>query len=238
MPRSMLYWQIRQMEMDFDSVMRILMLQVSFIQIIKAAAPAFTLTLCMLAGLEEFSLLVATAVVMVSFGTGLATVIETGLGGFSWFGFGCIFFSTFLEALRVVYTQQLLGSLRFNAVEVVVWLGPPTALILFVASFLSEYKGLHAYGFALIKAKPLLYLSAIMLGFGVNISAALGIQCTSSLTFKVIGCVKNTLVVWCGILMGDKVEGLQMLGYTIALAGFLLYSRMKMTMSKKAKKGQ
>ena len=214
-----------------------LLLQVSFIQIIKAAAPAFTLTLCMLAGLEHFSLLVAASVMMVSFGTGLATVIETGLGSFSWLGFVCIFFSTFLEAVRVVYTQQLLGSLRFNAVEVVVWLGPPTALILFAASAVWEYEGLRDHGFALIGAKPLIYLFAIVLGFGVNLSAALGIQATSSLTFKVVGCVKNTIVVWCGILfLGDKVEGLQMLGYTIALAGFLLYSQMKMSMTKKLHK--
>ena len=201
--------------------------QVSFIQIIKAAAPAFTLTLCMLAGLEQFSLLVAVSVIMVSGGTGLATLIESGTGSFSWLGFACIFFSTFLEALRVVYTQQLLSSLRYNPVEVVVWLGPPTALILFTASYIWEAEGLMRVGFSLIKAKPLWYLTAVSLGFVVNVAAALGIQKTSSLTFKVVGCVKNTAVVWFGILLGDRVEGLQFLGYTVSLLGFLLYSRMK-----------
>lgn len=206
----------------------------SFIQIIKAAAPAFTLTLCMLAGMEQFSLLVAVSVLMVSCGTGLATLVESGTGAFSWLGFACIFFSTFLEAVRVVMTQQLLGSLRFNAVEVVVWLGPPTALILFTGSFIWEREGLMSYGFALIGEKPLWYLGAVSLGFVVNVAAALGIQTTSSLTFKVVGCVKNTLVVWWGILLGDRVEGLQMLGYTASLAGFLLYSRMKIAQKQSA----
>ena len=212
-----------------------LSLQVSFIQIIKAAAPAFTLTLCMSAGMEQFSLLVAVSVVMVSLGTGLATLIESGTGAFSWLGFACIFFSTFLEAVRVVMTQQLLGSMRFNAVEVVVWLGPLTALILFSASFIWEAKGLTEHGFALIQAKPLWYLGAVSLGFVVNVAAALGIQTTSSLTFKVVGCVKNTLVVWCGMLLGDRVEGLQMLGYSMSLAGFLLYSRMKLQADRRKK---
>ncbi len=186
----------------------------------------------MLAGMEQFSLLVAISVLMVSCGTGLATLVETGSGTFSWPGFACIFFSTFLEAVRVVMTQQLLGSLKFNAVEVVVWLGPPTAIILFAASFVWESEGLLKHGFALIQAKPFWYLGAVSLGFVVNVAAALGIQRTSSLTFKVVGCVKNTLVVWCGILLGDRVEGLQMLGYSVSLAGFLLYSQMKLTADK------
>lgn len=192
----------------------------------------------MLAGMEQFSLLVAVSVLMVSCGTGLATLIESGTGAFSWLGFACIFFSTFLEAVRVVMTQQLLGSLRFNAVEVVVWLGPPTAVILFTASFIWEAEGLMKYGFALIQAKPLWYLGAVSLGFVVNVAAALGIQTTSSLTFKVVGCVKNTLVVWCGILLGDHVEGLQMLGYSVSLAGFLLYSQMKLKADKSRTQAQ
>ena len=192
----------------------------------------------MLAGMEHFSLLVAVSVLMVSCGTGLATLIESGTGAFSWLGFACIFFSTFLEAVRVVMTQQLLGSLRFNAVEVVVWLGPLTALILFSASFIWEAKGLTEYGFALVRAKPLWYLGAVSLGFVVNVAAALGIQTTSSLTFKVVGCVKNTLVVWCGMLLGDRVEGLQMVGYSISLAGFLLYSQMKFQADRSASRGR
>ena len=192
----------------------------------------------MLAGMEEFSLLVAVSVLMVSCGTGLATLIESGTGAFSWLGFACIFFSTFLEAVRVVMTQQLLGSLRFNAVEVVVWLGPPIAVILFTASFIWEAEGLMKYGFALIQAKPLWYLGAVSLGFVVNVAAAMGIQTTSSLTFKVVGCVKNTLVVWCGILLGDHVGGLQMLGYSVSLAGFLLYSQMKLKADKSRTQAQ
>ncbi len=109
-----------------------------------------------------------------------------------------------------------------------VWLGPPTAVILFIGSYFREYDGLVEVGFALIRAKPLWYAFALVLGFAVNMSTAMAIQATSSLTFKVVGCVKNAVVIWFGVLLGDRVQGVQMLGNTVAMAGFLLYSRMKL----------
>jgi hypothetical protein len=159
--------------------------------------------------------------------------VESSSLAFSWLGFSCILLSTLLEAGRVVYIQLLLGgSLNFNAVEITVWLGPPTAAILFAGSYLWEYDGLMRLGFALIRVKPLWYTLALLLGFAVNMSTALAIQATSSLTFKVVGCIKNAVVIWFGVLLGDHVQGLQMLGNTVAMAGFLLYSRMKLARGK------
>jgi len=155
--------------------------------------------------------------------------VESSSLAFSWLGFSCILLSTLLEAGRVVYIQLLLGgSLNFNAVEVTVYLGPPTAALLLAASYLWEREGLTRVGFALVAAKPLSYAFALVLGFAVNMSTALAIQATSSLTFKVVGCVKNAVVIWFGVLLGDRVAGVQMAGNTLAMAGFLLYSRMKM----------
>ena len=105
--------------------------------------------------------------------------------------------------------------------------GPPTAALLFAASFVWEREGLLARGLALVAARPLPYVCAVLVGFLVNMTTALAIQATSSLTFKVCGCVKNTVVVWCGILLGDRVDALQMLGYSLSMAGFGLYSRAK-----------
>ena len=105
--------------------------------------------------------------------------------------------------------------------------GPPTAALLFAASFVWEREGLLARGMALVAARPLLYTCAALVGFLVNMSTALAIQATSGLTFKVCGCVKITVVVWCGILLGDSLDALQMLGYGLSMAGFGLYSRAK-----------
>lgn len=82
-------------------------------------------------------------------------------------------------------------------------------------------------GLALMAHKPLHYLAAIFMGFLVNLSTAFAIKVTGSLTFKVVGCVKNTLLVWVGILMGDVVTREQLLGYTVSVVGFALYTHVK-----------
>lgn len=62
----------------------------------------------------------------------------------------------------------------------------------------------------LMAAKPALYLTAAALGFGVNTLSYIVIQTTSSLTLKVLGTVKNTLIVGIGVaLLGDIITGVQ-----------------------------
>lgn len=107
------------------------------------------------------------------------------------------------------------------------YLGAPTGLVLLAASAIWEREGLLASGLALMAHKPLHYLAAIFMGFLVNLSTAFAIKVTGSLTFKVVGCVKNTLLVWVGILMGDVVTREQLLGYTVSVVGFALYTYVK-----------
>ena len=39
--------------------------------------------------------------------------------------------------------------------------------------------------------------------------------------------MKNTMLVWVGVLMGDVVTWEQLLGYSISVAGFALYTNVK-----------
>ena len=39
-----------------------------------------------------------------------------------------------------------------------------------------------------------------------------------------VGCVKNTMLVWVGVLMGDVVTGVQLWGYSVSVFGFALYT--------------
>jgi hypothetical protein len=71
--------------------------------------------------------------------------------------------------------------------------------------------------------------SLLTAGFGVNSLAYVVIQTASSLTLKVLGTVKNAVVVWIGIVfLHEPVSALQAVGYAISLVAFFWYNRIKM----------
>ena len=57
-------------------------------------------------------------------------------------------------------------------------------------------------------------------------------QVTSSVSFKVIGCVKNLIVIAGGVLQGDSLTPVQLIGYFVSVAGFLLFSVSKQSVKK------
>ncbi|KAK9846011.1 hypothetical protein WJX81_008360 [Elliptochloris bilobata] len=213
-----------------------LSLSVAFIQILKVLTPAITLTVCWAAGLERLTQPLVLSVALISAGTGAATLYETGGGtGFAWAGFACFTFSALLEALRVVYIQLLLGRFKFNTLEVLVYMSPACgALLLACAAVWERDALLPSRGLAVAARNPLGFTAALCMGFFVNLTTAYAIQMTSSLTFKVFGCIKNTLVVGLGVAMGDRVAPAQLAGYAISVSGFALYTRAKMLQARGA----
>jgi hypothetical protein len=203
-----------------------LSLSMAFIQVLKVLTPAVTLTVCLMFGLEGLTPMLALSITIITAGTGIAALVESQSGSFSVIGFTAFVISVVLESLRVVCIQLLVGKLAYNAVEALVYLSPAIAGALLIGSFIWEWDGLTAPhgGFAKIAEKPLQYAVAALTGFAVNITTYWAIKVTSSLTFKVLGCVKNSLVVWFGILLGDTLSGSQLLGYGLSVAGFCLYT--------------
>ena len=191
---------------------------------LQVLTPALTLIVTLCFGLERMSWPLGLSVTLMSGGTAAATVVETGMPGFAWQGFAAFMLSASFESIRVVLIQLLLGQLQYNAVEILVYLGPPTGLLLILSAACFEQEALFGSGLSLIANKPILYSTAILLGIGVNLTTAIAIKATSSLTFKVFGCIKNTLVVVVGVLLGDSLAPEQMLGYAVSVAGFGLYT--------------
>lgn len=77
---------------------------------------------------------------------------------------------------------------------------------------------------------PGLFLLAACMGFAVNVLAYATIKLASSLTLKVLGCVKNALVIVAAmILFAEEVTALQGVGYGISTAAFGVYTHIKMT---------
>ncbi len=91
-------------------------------------------------------------------------------------------------------------------VQVLLFVGLPTGLLLAVAAVPSEGPGLVRYGWAIAWENPGLLALLAVSSAAVNVTSFLAIRFTSSLMFKVTGCMKNVAVVWLGVLMGDKVR--------------------------------
>lgn len=70
---------------------------------------------------------------------------------------------------------------------------------------------------------------AACLGFAVNVLAYATIKLASSLTLKVLGCVKNAVVIVAAMnLFSEEVTWTQGVGYVVSSVAFLVYVHVKM----------
>lgn len=213
-----------------------LYLSVAFIQILKALTPAMTLLLLILMGIERWSGLTFLSVIMIAIGTGVSALIESATPSFHLIGFLSFMISSATEAGRVVWFQVAMGELQFNVFDTMLYLAPVTGCLLGLMALLTEREGMMAPGggFAKMWATPWLYAAALGMSCLVNLTTFIAIRQSSSLTFKVVGCVKNAVIVMVGVLfMGEAVSVWQGLGYSISLAGFFIYSATKMAAPRK-----
>ncbi|KAK9865387.1 hypothetical protein WJX84_008174 [Apatococcus fuscideae] len=182
-----------------------LYLTVSFIQMLKAFTPIITMIALFMAALEVPTRQLISSVLLIALGTAIASYGEINL---NIIGVICMFASESFEATRLVMTQVVLVGLKFNAVEGLMYLAPACFAWLLLGS---------------------LILEGSCLGLYVNALAYMVIQTGSSLTLKVLGTVKNALVVWLGILIfAEVVTPLQGAGYLMSLIGFGLYNYIKL----------
>ena len=78
--------------------------------------------------------------------------------------------------------------------------------------------------------------SAASLGFLLNVLAFAVIKLTGSLTQKVLGTVKNILLVFFQVLfMGESITARQWAGYQVSLLGFVWYQYQKITAARAGK---
>jgi hypothetical protein len=74
-----------------------------------------------------------------------------------------------------------------------------------------------------------LFLLAACMGFAVNTLAYATIKLTGSLTLKVLGTVKNALVIMTAVVLySEVVTGVQATGYIISTIAFGAYTAIKM----------
>jgi hypothetical protein len=202
-------------------------LSVAFIQMLKAFTPIVTMVALAVSGLERPRRALVASVALIAAGTALASY---GEGKLSAVGLACMLASEAFEATRLVMTQSLLTGLKFHPIEGLAALAPACAAWLLIGSAALESRAMRAEGAAaLVASRPFSFAAAACMGFACNGLAYSVIQLAGALTLKVIGTVKNALVVCAGVaLYGDAVSGVQGCGYGLSLIGFGLYNREKM----------
>lgn len=194
---------------------------------LKAFTPVITMITLFLAGMEVPSRRLVLSVLCIAAGTAMASLGQVNL---SYVGLLFMLLSETTEALRLVMTQVLLTGLKFHPIEGLMYLAPSCFFWLGSGSLLMELRPmLKAGGFVVMASAPFKFFLAGCMGFAVNALGYIVIQSASSLTLKVLGTVKNAVVVWLGIFfLHETVTTLQGAGYAVSLGAFVVYQRLKM----------
>eukprot|EP00466_Bigelowiella_natans_P017411 jgi/Bigna1/48853/estExt_Genewise1.C_330020 len=208
---------------------------VSFIQMFKAFAPAITLFMLFVMGVETPSRKVTLSVLAMCMGM---CVTAAGEVNFSVIGVALIFGAQVSEAIRLVLMQRFVKRLKFKAIELQYYRAPCAALTLLVAALFMEANKIYETG-ALTRVYDNfhIFLLQAFLGFAVNIVNTLVIKITNSVTLKVLAVVRNACLVIVNMMFfGEVVTGRQFAGYGVLLIAFAMFQKFRRAESAKAKK--
>jgi len=204
-----------------------LYLDVGFIQMLKSFTPVILLFTGYMAGIDSATWPTIVAVTIISIGTATTCSYSPQL---HLLGLIFMFLSSLTEAVKLVITQYFLQHLKFGIVESQYVLAPASAFwLLLAAVFVEVPHMIDDNAFQIFYDNFWLFLLASLMGVGVNFITYFVIQFTSSLTMKILGTVRNILLIVIGVVIYQEVISVnQAIGYFIALIGFVGYNLSKM----------
>lgn len=195
-----------------------LYLSVSYIQMLKAFTPVAILLISWAFRIQEPNKKLAVIVCMISCGVALASHGELR---FNLVGFLTQAAAVGFEASRLVMIQILLHGLRMDPLVSLHYYAPVCALINVAVIPLTEG---WAPFYELARIGPLILLSNALVAFCLNIAAVFLVGAGSGLVLTLAGVFKDILLITGSCLIfGSQVTPLQVVGYSIALAGLILF---------------
>ncbi|PYH41020.1 TPT-domain-containing protein [Aspergillus saccharolyticus JOP 1030-1] len=210
------------------SNMTYLYLNVSFIQMLKAAGPIVTLLVSWGWRVATPSMDSFVNILVIACSVGLAVAGEVQ---FVWTGVVFQVVSLVFDANRLVMIQVLLrpGAGKMDPLVTLYYSAPVCAATnAVIACFTELNTGAGAEGFdwgVVGRTGAGILLANAMVGFMLNVSIFVLIGKTSGLTMTLVSVPKNILLIICSIVIwGSPVSPLQVLGYGMALLGLLYYS--------------
>ncbi|GAA6018120.1 hypothetical protein JCM11491_003325 [Sporobolomyces phaffii] len=196
-----------------------LTLSVSFIQMLKAFTSVAVLGMSVLFGLDKLEPRKFIIVIAISFGVALASYGEVA---FDMGGFLCQALGIAFEAARLVSIQKLLTGLKMGPLVSLYYFAPVCAGLNMI--LIPFFEGSAPFSEVLdTVGLPLLLLNAST-AFALNCAVVFLIGAASSLVLTLSGVLKDILLVALSVvLFGTPVTFIQMVGYSVALAGLVVF---------------
>ncbi|KAK7940927.1 uncharacterized protein PG986_013314 [Apiospora aurea] len=194
-----------------------LFLSVSFLQMLKAFAPATTLLISWGVGITTPQMTVFYNVLVIVFGT-----------QFNWLGFVFALGGTLAESMRLLLIEVLLkreagDGARMDPLVGLYYYAPVCAVLNGVVSLFTEVPRFNWVDLERVGA-PTLGLNCLI-AFMLNVASVFLIGRTSALAMNLTGILKAILLVVASMLIwGAPVTLMQVFGYSIALVGMFYYS--------------
>lgn len=195
-----------------------LYLSVAYIQMLKAFTPVAILLISWASRIQEPNRKLMVIVLMISCGVALASHGELH---FNLYGFTVQAAAVAFEASRLVMIQVLLHGLKMDPLVSLHYYAPVCALInLAVIPFtegLAPFYDLHRIG-------PLILISNALVAFLLNVAAVFLVGAGSGLVLTLAGVFKDILLITGSVLLyRAPITPLQVIGYSVALCGLVLF---------------
>ncbi|KAJ7778288.1 TPT-domain-containing protein [Mycena metata] len=195
-----------------------LYLSISYIQMLKAFNAVAVLLISWTFRIAEPNRKLALIVLMISSGVALTS---TGELRFNLLGFLIQVAAVCFEASRLVMIEVLLHGMKMDPLVSLHYFAPVCALInLF---FLPFTEGLAPF-YQLARIGPLIFISNAFVAFFLNVTAVFLVGVGSGLILTLAGVFKDILLITGSVLLfSAQVSPLQIFGYSVALAGLILF---------------
>ncbi|EKM57998.1 uncharacterized protein PHACADRAFT_251946 [Phanerochaete carnosa HHB-10118-sp] len=195
-----------------------LYLSVAYIQMLKAFTPVAILLISWTFKLQDPNKKLAVIILMISCGVALASKGELR---FDPIGFLTQAAAVAFEASRLVMIQILLHGLKMDPLVSLHYYAPVCALINLLVIPFTE--GLAPF-MEVMRVGPWILVSNACVAFLLNIAAVFLVGAGSGLVLTLAGVFKDILLITGSVLIfGSLITPLQVIGYSIALAGLILY---------------
>ncbi|KAK7039461.1 TPT domain-containing protein [Favolaschia claudopus] len=193
-------------------------LSVSYIQMLKAFNAVAVLLISWASRIAEPSRRLGFIVCMISFGVALTSGGELN---FTLIGFTIQAFAVLFEASRLVMIEILLHGMKMDPLVSLHYFAPVCALVNLLILPFTE--GLAPF-YQLARIGPLILFSNAFVAFFLNVAAVFLVGVGSGLILTLAGVLKDILLISASVaFFTAQVTPLQVVGYSIALAGLVLF---------------